>query len=114
MEARCGPPIVRRSVRAYVGASVPLLLRHRSRLRIKIDSLPRVVVGWTAIVEWLQPSHHCPRILRQLILYSRVCGQVLLEFGMAVDELLVVGQLRILREPLSNFRVPHKELTEVL
>src|SRR6266851_298079 len=114
MEARYGPPIVRRSVRADVSASVLLLLWHRRRLRIRIDSLPCVVVGWTAIVEWLQPSHHGPRILRQLILYSGVCGQVLLEFWMAVDELLVVGQLRILREPLSDFRVPPKELTEVL
>src|SRR5260370_41973971 len=114
MEAPWRASTMRRSVRAYVGASVLLLLWHRRRLRIKIDSLPRVVVGWTAIVERLQPSHHCPRILRQLILYSGVCGQVLLEFGMAVDELLVVGQLRILREPLSDFRVPPKELTEIL
>src|SRR5215470_4123564 len=61
----------------------------------------------------LHVTHHGLRILRYLLLELRMSVQIVAQFGMAFEILLVRNQRRILGKLLSDERMPAQELAEI-
>src|SRR6266446_6927278 len=79
---------------------------------VAVPSAIMAVILFAPVVPLLLP-HEGARVLGELLPDSGVLLQVLLEFRMLLDELLVPDQRRILAQLLLEFRMTIKELVHI-